>query len=165
MESPRPAPPYSREADESAWKKVSNTLVWTSRGMPMPLSSTEIWKYPPLTNGPALDGPRSAGTARTELRPPAEVNFTEFESRLRTHWRSLSPSPTTRCTVGETSVESVSFFLKLCGRTDSTADWGMAFTSIAGGWGGAPAASMRERSRIDEMSRKSDSPLSRMVLR
>ena len=82
-----------------------------------------------------------------------------------THWRSLSPSTTTRCTVGETSVESVSFFLKLCGRTDSTADWRMSFTSMEVRCSCTPRASMRERSRIDEMSRKSDSPLSRMVLR
>ena len=44
IDSPSPAPPYSREADESAWKKVSNTFDCSSLGIPMPLSSTWIWK-------------------------------------------------------------------------------------------------------------------------
>src|SRR5207302_2492597 len=165
MESPNPAPPYSREADESAWKKVSNTFSCNSGGIPMPLSVTEIWKYPAEPKGPALLGVRSAGPACTAMCPPAGVNFTELERRLTTHWRILSLSTVTFCTEGETLEVSCRFFLKLCGRTDS-----IALCTISSRLEGlrkscTPRASMRERSRIDEIKRKSDSPFSRIVFR
>ena len=82
-----------------------------------------------------------------------------------THCRILSGSTCTFWMLGETSVETVSFFLKLCGSTDSTAAWRMSFTSTTLRWSCTPRASMRERSRMEEISRRSDSPLSRMVLR
>src|SRR5438270_7172621 len=113
MDSPSPAPPYSREADESAWKKVSNTFGCRSLGVPMPLSVTEIWKYPTLPNGPDARGVRSAGPAWMMMCPPAGVNFTELESRFTTHWRILPPSTVTRCTCGEMFDVSCRFFLKL----------------------------------------------------
>src|SRR2546423_12752035 len=95
MESPRPAPPYSREADESAWKNVSKTLLWSSGAIPIPLSVTEIWKYPELPKGPDCVGGRSAGPAWIKIRPPAGENFTELESRVTPHCRIFSLSPLT----------------------------------------------------------------------
>src|SRR3954470_17097693 len=117
MERPRPAPPYSREAEESAWKNVSNTLCCSSSGMPMPLSVTEIWKYPELPNGPAPVGGRSAGPACTKIWPPAGVNFTELESRFTTHCRTLSESTVTLLIDGDICDLSCRFFLRLCGKT------------------------------------------------
>src|SRR5256886_9947679 len=103
MESPGPAPPYSREADESAWKNVSKTLLWSSGAIPIPLSVTEIWKYPELPKGPDCVGGRSAGPAWIKTCPPAGVNFTELESRLTTHCRILLFSTVTFFIARQTS--------------------------------------------------------------
>ena len=97
--------------------------------------------------------------------PPAGVNFTELESRLITHCRILSGSTCTFWMLGDTSVETVSFFLKLWGSTDSMAACRMSFTSTTLRCSWTPRASIRERSRMEEMSRSSDSPLSRMVFK
>src|SRR5262249_42097392 len=40
MARPRPAPPYSRAGELSAWRKSSNTRSWSSLLMPMPVSVT-----------------------------------------------------------------------------------------------------------------------------
>src|SRR5260370_6166876 len=160
MESPSPAPPYSREADESAWKKVSNTFPCSSPGMPMPLSVTEIWKKPELPKGPALAGVRSAGPAETKMCPPAGVNLTELLKRLTTHWRILSPSTVTFCTEGERLEVSCRFFLKLCGTTDSIALCTISSRLLGLRTRCTPRASMRERSRLEEMSRQITSPYS-----
>src|SRR5207237_2883970 len=115
------ARPAGREGGEPAWTKVWKSFDCSSLGMPMPLSSTVIWKYPAPANGPESLGACCAGPARTEICPPAGVNFTALERRLTTHWRILSASTWTFWMLGETSVDTVSFFLKLCGITDSPA--------------------------------------------
>src|SRR3989442_10896646 len=102
MKGRSPAPPYSREADESAWKNVSKTLLWSSGAIPIRLSVTEIWKYPELPKGPDCVGGRSAGPAWIKIWPRAGVNFPELESRLSTHWRILSLSTVTFLIAGET---------------------------------------------------------------
>ena len=97
--------------------------------------------------------------------PPAGVNFTELESRFTTHCRILSPSTVTVFTVRETSDLSCRFFFMLCGRTLSIALCTISSRLVCLRTNCTPRASIRERSRIEEMRRKSDSPFSRIVFR
>src|SRR5205823_3057770 len=73
MASPRPAPPYSRVTELSAWRKSSNTLSWSSCAIPMPVSST------------AMRSSRVSSSARNRTRTcPCGVNLMALVSRLST---------------------------------------------------------------------------------
>lgn len=79
MARPRPVPPYLRVVEASACMNCSKSELSFCGGIPMPVSSTLIWRMP------AVLFVRSIETrVRTE---PCSVNLTELPSRLSRIWR------------------------------------------------------------------------------
>jgi len=124
---------------------------------------TEIWKYPAFPKGPESDGDRFRRAGLHRDVPPRRVNFTELESRFTTALADLVGVHGDSLHLGERLEVSWRFFLKLCGQAPTP----MALWTISSRCGGrcapaAPRGSMRERSRMLEMSRQQRLALSRM---
>ena len=86
MASPSPVPPNRRVVDASACENDSKIRSRTSSAMPMPVS---------LTSNLSSRRPFTSPTTRTVTpTSPLSVNFTAFDTRFRSTWRSRPGSPT-----------------------------------------------------------------------
>ncbi len=95
MASPRPVPPYRRVTLTSSWLNDWKSRSRRSGAMPMPVSRTTTVSSHVGRFAPFFDC-SDAGRAPTwTWISPRSVNFTEFERRLRTTWRTRPTSPTT----------------------------------------------------------------------
>ncbi len=84
MLSPKPSPPWRREAEESDCRKRSKTYGRKSSGMPWPLSRTVTSASPSA---------RAPWTWRTSMRPLRGVNLIALDSRFQNTCRSRVESP------------------------------------------------------------------------
>jgi len=91
MDRPRPVPPYLRLVVPSACWKAPKMVSSCSSAMPMPVSLTRKDSAGPLRLTRSGSRSASAGSMCSST-VPASVNFTAFDSRLRSTWRSRDSS-------------------------------------------------------------------------
>lgn len=163
MDRPSPVPPYLRLVVPSACWKAPKIDSRFCSGMPIPVSLTrKATTGPPRTTPPGTSSSGAGSTASST--PPRSVNFTAFDSRLRSTCRSResSVSRSAGAPGAVTTVNSSPFWLVMGRKVASTYSMSWRRVTRSGETSIFPASTF-DRSRMSLISCSRSEPAEWMM--